>query len=75
VAGSCEHGNEPSGCIKYGELLVADRTLSFSIRTLLHAVGTTNSTIRSITPTRKLVLSYCSYAIYSSSPRVGQIQN
>jgi hypothetical protein len=39
VAGSCEHGNEPSGSIKFGEFLDwAERTLSFLRRTLLHGV-------------------------------------
>jgi hypothetical protein len=39
VAGSCEHGNEPSGSIKCGEFLgLAERTLSFLRRTLLHGV-------------------------------------
>jgi hypothetical protein len=34
VAGSCEHGNEPSGSIKAGSSL----TVSFSKRNLLHGV-------------------------------------
>jgi hypothetical protein len=33
VAGSCEHGNKPSGSIKCGEF--HERTLRFSRRTLL----------------------------------------
>jgi hypothetical protein len=36
--GSCEHGNEPSGSIKCGKFL-AERTLSFSRRTLLHGIS------------------------------------
>jgi hypothetical protein len=35
VAGTCEHGNEPSGSIEDGEFNCF--TSSFSMRTLLHS--------------------------------------
>jgi hypothetical protein len=40
VAGSCDHGNEPLGSIKCGGISrLAERTLSFLRRTLLHGVS------------------------------------
>jgi hypothetical protein len=40
MAGSCEHGDEPSGSIKCGEFPgLAEHTLSFSRRTLLYGVS------------------------------------
>jgi hypothetical protein len=36
VAGYCEHGNEPSGFIKTGNFWLAERTVGFSRRTVLH---------------------------------------
>jgi hypothetical protein len=36
--GFCEHGNEPPGSIKYGELLSSSATGGFS-RTRLHGVS------------------------------------
>jgi hypothetical protein len=39
VAGSCECGDEPSGCIKCGEFLSTLGRVSFSERTLLHGVS------------------------------------
>ena len=38
LAGTCKCGNEPSGSIKYGELLDQLRLVSFSRRNLLHRV-------------------------------------
>jgi hypothetical protein len=38
VAGSCEHGNEPSGSIKFVEFLAYQMSCCFS-RTLFHAVN------------------------------------
>jgi hypothetical protein len=39
VAGSCEHGNEPSGSIKIGDFLLDKLTISFSGRALFHGVS------------------------------------
>jgi hypothetical protein len=39
MAGCCEHGNEPSGSIRGGDnFLLAEHSISFSRRTLLHGV-------------------------------------
>jgi hypothetical protein len=39
VAGSCGHGNEPSGSIYAGNLLTSWATISFTRRNLLHVVS------------------------------------
>jgi hypothetical protein len=39
VAGSCEHGNEPSGSIKGGNVLISSVTISFSRMTLLNGIS------------------------------------
>jgi hypothetical protein len=50
VVGSCEHGNEPSGSIKGGEFLrLAEHTISFSRRTLVHGVSRLRNGIELIT--------------------------
>ena len=53
VAGSCECGEEPSGSIKCGNFLNGLGPLSFSGRTLLHAVSNVSET-DSISYTRVL---------------------
>jgi hypothetical protein len=39
VAGACECGDEPSGSIKWGEILTSCEPVSFSRRILLHGVS------------------------------------
>jgi hypothetical protein len=39
VAGSCQHGNEPSGSIKSGSCFASSVTISFSRRTVLRGVS------------------------------------
>lgn len=38
MAVSCEHGNEPLGCVKGGEFLSGLVTINFSSRTQLHEI-------------------------------------
>jgi hypothetical protein len=39
VLNSCQHGNELVGSIKHGEFLTSWLTVSFSRRTLFHAIN------------------------------------
>jgi len=60
VAGTCECGNEPSCSIKREEFLDLPKTVSFSSRTLLHAVS---KSVRYIYIDLYLLLVLCTSAL------------
>jgi hypothetical protein len=48
VAGSCEHGNEPSGSVKDDNFLTSSVTIRFSVSQLISQFGSINSPLSSV---------------------------